>query len=553
MSDQDKHLDDFKMKKEDNLNENDEYEEDFNEQKHSNVEFDDEEEEEGEIAKEEDDLLEEQEEENCLNSISKNSLDENQQNQMNSIRQEQLNHPQHDSDESLTNSNEMNNLNEDSKHSLTIANANKDDKDNQDMQDTQKQTSLSQENPEILFKKLEIIKEIKNKTINLQRIKSRLAQEVECIETESKCLINFQNELELLTQEKLAHLEELRQIQNDISTMETTIRQSDDEKKKALEMARHLQIEYRPLKEQINELRESIGLEKIDDNDDVEIIESFLNKLQPFNEIKSNNKSNNRETNEKSLKLNNSGSDIKVKHSQKSMNENNNESSHESFNTTSNKTSTTTNASNNNKQSHKMDANKQNLNIITSQQNLLKSQSMDLPLQLATVALMAHSLRSKSPNQGLPQQLAPSQPLQSSLPFNMFNNQLDPHSVAQENSLKQLNQFILNQNKMLNNGNNNSNNEQASQLQQMPPSFRQQPPPMKSCLSCHQQIHRNAPICPLCKAKSRSRNPKKPKNKDSSSMLNDLSPSSSSSNINLNTKSMNTQKVKQYNDKKNRC
>ncbi|CAK9295645.1 unnamed protein product [Gordionus sp. m RMFG-2023] len=41
----------------------------------------------------------------------------------------------------------------------------------------------------------------------------------------------------------------------------------------------------------------------------------------------------------------------------------------------------------------------------------------------------------------------------------------------------------------------------------------QQPPPMKTCLSCHQQIHRNAPICPLCKAKSRSRNPKKPKKK----------------------------------------
>ena len=44
--------------------------------------------------------------------------------------------------------------------------------------------------------------------------------------------------------------------------------------------------------------------------------------------------------------------------------------------------------------------------------------------------------------------------------------------------------------------------------------FRQQPPPMKSCLSCHQQIHRNAPICPLCKAKSRSRNPKKPKKRE---------------------------------------
>uniref|UniRef100_A0A5S6Q211 C4H2-type domain-containing protein n=1 Tax=Trichuris muris TaxID=70415 RepID=A0A5S6Q211_TRIMR len=39
----------------------------------------------------------------------------------------------------------------------------------------------------------------------------------------------------------------------------------------------------------------------------------------------------------------------------------------------------------------------------------------------------------------------------------------------------------------------------------------QQPPPMKTCTSCQQQIHRNAPICPLCKSKSRSRNPKKAK------------------------------------------
>lgn len=30
-------------------------------------------------------------------------------------------------------------------------------------------------------------------------------------------------------------------------------------------------------------------------------------------------------------------------------------------------------------------------------------------------------------------------------------------------------------------------------------------PPMKTCQSCHQQIHRNAPICPICKAKTRSR------------------------------------------------
>uniref|UniRef100_A0A0M3HPF3 C4H2-type domain-containing protein n=1 Tax=Ascaris lumbricoides TaxID=6252 RepID=A0A0M3HPF3_ASCLU len=34
---------------------------------------------------------------------------------------------------------------------------------------------------------------------------------------------------------------------------------------------------------------------------------------------------------------------------------------------------------------------------------------------------------------------------------------------------------------------------------------------MKKCQSCEQLIHRNAPICPLCKAKSRSKHPKRPR------------------------------------------
>ncbi|VDN60791.1 unnamed protein product [Dracunculus medinensis] len=59
------------------------------------------------------------------------------------------------------------------------------------------------------------------------------------------------------------------------------------------------------------------------------------------------------------------------------------------------------------------------------------------------------------------------------------------------------------------------------------PKIDHQTPPMKvnskikifqkmavhTCQSCFQQIHRNAPICPMCKSKSRSKNPKKPKRK----------------------------------------
>ncbi|VDM08246.1 unnamed protein product [Wuchereria bancrofti] len=49
-----------------------------------------------------------------------------------------------------------------------------------------------------------------------------------------------------------------------------------------------------------------------------------------------------------------------------------------------------------------------------------------------------------------------------------------------------------------------------------------QSPPMKTCQSCFQQIHRNAPICPMCKSKSRSKNPKKPKRKNCSQKVNEF-------------------------------
>ena len=52
--------------------------------------------------------------------------------------------------------------------------------------------------------------------MSLQRIKTKLTQEVECIESETKSIQNFQIELDLLNQEKEALLEELNQIQSDI-------------------------------------------------------------------------------------------------------------------------------------------------------------------------------------------------------------------------------------------------------------------------------------------------------------------------------------------------
>jgi hypothetical protein len=123
------------------------------------------------------------------------------------------------------------------------------------------------------------------------------------------------------------------------------------------------------------------------------------------------------------------------------------------------------------------------------------SQHIDLHSQLATVALMAHSLNSQTnascyrPQQQQQQQQQQQEQLKHHFNPFMIGQKIEPttNQIQPPQSLSS-----------------------TSSLDQMS-SFRQQPPPMKTCLSCNQQIHRNAPICPLCKAKSRSRNPKKPK------------------------------------------
>lgn len=222
--------------------------------------------------------------------------------------------------------------------------------------------------------------------------------------------------------------------------METTIRQTEDEKKRAINTVMSLHLEYKPLKSQINQLRESIGLSKTEEKEELQLVEEFIKKLQPFAEQKQQLNKPEQTTKPQTAKL------------QKSP-----ESKLEF--TSSNCSSPATSIG------------------MPMFAQMPKLNSAFLPSQF--VLNMAQQLRSQSPQAPQPPPQAP---------------------------------FILGQNKPLLEPSQN-NPQQQQQLQSIPASFRQQPPPMKSCLSCNQQIHRNAPICPLCKAKSRSRNPKKPKKK----------------------------------------
>ncbi|XP_023243253.1 zinc finger C4H2 domain-containing protein [Centruroides vittatus] len=222
------------------------------------------------------------------------------------------------------------------------------------------------EDDSTLMTKLECLKEIRSRTIQLEKLKVRMRQEVDATENEEKCLQDYRHEMELLLQEKMAHVEELRQIHADINVMENVIKQSEEDRNKHLETAKQLHHEYKPLKDLIDSMRNDIGLTKLPElhEEDENFKPEFFEKQK------------------------------------------------------------------------------------TEWQSEVSEAT--LPSSLAAVSAATQQMQmGRAKTQDRPQ----------------------------------------------------------------PTAFRQQPPPMKSCLSCHQQIHRNAPICPLCKAKSRSRNPKKPKRK----------------------------------------
>lgn len=59
----------------------------------------------------------------------------------------------------------------------------------------------------------------RNKTVQMQKIKSRLKVEFEALESEEKHLKEYKQEMDLLLQEKMAHVEELRLIHADINVV----------------------------------------------------------------------------------------------------------------------------------------------------------------------------------------------------------------------------------------------------------------------------------------------------------------------------------------------
>lgn len=59
------------------------------------------------------------------------------------------------------------------------------------------------------------------KTVQLEKLKTRIYKEVEIQDQEEKCIQEYKQEMDLLLQEKMSHVEELRQIHADINAVRT--------------------------------------------------------------------------------------------------------------------------------------------------------------------------------------------------------------------------------------------------------------------------------------------------------------------------------------------
>ena len=315
------------------------------------------------------------------------------------------------------------------------------------------------------YEKLQILADLQEKMKEKENMEDLLSTEIGKLKSEELSMKEFADELKLLQHEKMLHVEELRIIHSDISTMENTIKQSQSEIVKRISSSKDLYLSHQNLVSQIARAQTKLGLsistKTLNDNLDVIGVGEELfgttqskmdNCLSQFNSPAIFLDSSNQR--DAILPPNSSAT-----HSQ-SASQNN--FSLDSLNIAP-------------KCFPNPEQSSMALNLAATQQNAFQAHIENFFKHQSKLANQRSLLH---------------QPMKS------HSSSHVPHSTtSQGNGLLGI----------------SGSSVGPSQQHQL---IRQHPAPMKACLSCHQQIHRNAPICPLCKAKSRSQNPKKPKKRN---------------------------------------
>lgn len=114
-----------------------------------------------------------------------------------------------------------------------------------------------------IMQQMHCIKDIRSHTLQLEKLKVKVMEEFQEMKMEENRLNDYKQELELLEEERLAHVEELRQIHADMKAMETIIRNAEADRNRSLELAYSVFKEYNSLKSEIDQGRRQLGLEEV--------------------------------------------------------------------------------------------------------------------------------------------------------------------------------------------------------------------------------------------------------------------------------------------------
>ncbi|KAM3183566.1 hypothetical protein ACTXT7_010098 [Hymenolepis weldensis] len=351
------------------------------------------------------------------------------------------------------------------------------------------------------FSKLEAIKKTREKSRQLSDVSNKLADAVGFFTKESLHISEYEAELEMLQQERLYHLEQLKLIEKDIEAVEQTIFEARIDKITTLKLAHKLSNDYSELLTEVNHIRSDLGLMTIEDKRSPEAV-ALIQTLPPS-------------TTSTSLQINISDTPGGPPTSQYpkspqappqlppvlppstgTFDQEHIAAWFASFR----------------QQRDQIDWSKQFPPEIGAENEQSPSY-----IRKAYAAIQFYKVEDGNATTTQSFEFG-----HSSSQSVRLNDLMPRGGGGGRGMLPQSNVFS------------NISGPPHPSSNQPPPSHQsQQAPPMKTCQACQQLIHRNAPICPLCKTKSRSRHPKRPAKARNNpfGVSSGLTPSSNSSTV----------------------
>ncbi|OTF82131.1 zinc finger C4H2 domain-containing protein-like protein, partial [Euroglyphus maynei] len=118
----------------------------------------------------------------------------------------------------------------------------------------------------IVMNKLEYLKEIRYRMQECDRLRSSINEELDLVNVEEKCLQEYRREMDSLYQEKMTHVEELRQIHSDINMLENVLKQSEEDRNRHVDNVKRLHHHLQQIKDGVEKMRSEIGLPRLNEN-----------------------------------------------------------------------------------------------------------------------------------------------------------------------------------------------------------------------------------------------------------------------------------------------